>query len=214
MKYYLHILPLGIYWMDVLHNFGQALTWDILLPHLSPEGGIMAIFIALIRTRCLMHTEKGEWQSHSCMTLQHIRTIVADGMHGQCTWRLVRWLWDWPIKDELKLNGKAFKGNSGTFSTFFLQVPCVELQEKLLYTAIFCSLIAKTPHKKNDFKITFRINYAIQKKFMCNMYPNKVSQSKRILFLHYTAPVMDPIQQCTHQFTWKQQRSSVLNPVV
>lgn len=75
-----------------LFVFGHALTWDVLLPHLSPERAIVALFLVLIRTRCLMHTKEREWQSHSSVALHHIGAVVADSVHGQCARRLIHWL--------------------------------------------------------------------------------------------------------------------------
>ncbi len=73
---------------------GVLLTWDILLPHHSPQRRVMALSFLLIRTWSLMHTQEGQRQSHSSMALQHIRTVVADGMQGQDTGRFVHRLWE------------------------------------------------------------------------------------------------------------------------
>lgn len=82
------------------------LTWDVLLPHLSPQRSIMALSFFLIRTWRLMHAQEGQRQGHSCMALQHIRTVVADGVHGQCTWWLIYRLWE--LKREL-MNKRQLK---------------------------------------------------------------------------------------------------------
>lgn len=77
---------------EVIHVFGRALTRDVLLPHLSPERGVVAFLFVLIGPRCLMHTEERERQSHSGVALQHVGAVVADGVHGQHARRLIHWL--------------------------------------------------------------------------------------------------------------------------
>lgn len=56
-------------------------TWNVLLPHLRPQSGIVTLSFLLIRTRRLMHAQEGQGQGHARVGLQHIWTVVADGVH-------------------------------------------------------------------------------------------------------------------------------------
>lgn len=69
-------------------HFSVFLTWNVLLPHLGPQRGVVALSF-LVGTRSLMHAEEGERQSDYRVALQHVGAVVADGVHRQRTGGLV-----------------------------------------------------------------------------------------------------------------------------
>lgn len=70
------------------HFSSVFLTWNVLLPHLGPQRGVVALSF-LVGTRSLMHAEEGERQSDYRVALQHVGAVVADGVHRQRTGGLV-----------------------------------------------------------------------------------------------------------------------------
>lgn len=120
------------------------LTWYVLLPHLSPQRGIVALPFLLVRTRRLMHTQEGERQSHSCVSLQHIGTVVADGVHGQRTRRLVHRLCEGDrVKSQFDVTQTSwdiFKGKLG-FPPFFI-LPSFSKYQLLSFSSSFSTLLS------------------------------------------------------------------------
>jgi len=60
------------------------LTWHVLLPHLGPQRGVVALaLLLLLGAGQLVHAQEGQGQGQARVALQHIRAVVADGVHRQ-----------------------------------------------------------------------------------------------------------------------------------